>query len=49
MRARVLTAASLVLLTAVAALAQFGGPRGPFHLYPNIPYDGGRLQAGLTH
>ena len=40
MRARVLTAASLVLLTAVAALAQFGGPRGPFHEYPNIPYDG---------
>jgi hypothetical protein len=39
-RARVLTAASLVLLTAVAALAQFGGPRGPFHQYPNIPYDG---------
>ena len=40
MRARVLTAGSLILLTAVAALAQFGGPRGPFHEYPNIPYDG---------
>ena len=40
MRTRVLTAASVVLLTAVAALAQFGGPRGPFHQYPNIPYDG---------
>ena len=40
MRARVLTAASLVLLTVVAALAQFGGPRGPFHQYRNIPYDG---------
>jgi hypothetical protein len=39
-RARVLTAASVGLLTAVAALAQFGGPRGPFHEYPNIPYDG---------
>ena len=40
MRTRVLTAASVVLLMAVAALAQFGGPRGPFHEYPNIPYDG---------
>jgi hypothetical protein len=39
-RRRVLTAGSLVLLTAVAALAQFGGPRGPFREYPNIPYDG---------
>jgi hypothetical protein len=39
-RRRVLTAGSLVLLTAAAALAQFGGPRGPFHEYPNIPYDG---------
>jgi hypothetical protein len=39
-RARVLTAASVILLTAAAALAQFGGPRGPFHEYPNIPYDG---------
>jgi hypothetical protein len=39
-RTRVLTAASVVLLMAVAALAQFGGPRGPFHEYPNIPYDG---------
>ena len=40
MRRRVLTAGSLVLLTAVAALAQFGGPRGPFYEHPNIPYDG---------
>jgi hypothetical protein len=39
-RTRVLTAGSLILLFAVAALAQFGGPRGPFHEYPNIPYDG---------
>jgi hypothetical protein len=39
-RTRVLTAASVVLLMAVGALAQFGGPRGPFHEYPNIPYDG---------
>jgi hypothetical protein len=39
-RKRVLTAGSLFLLTAVAALAQYGGPRGPFHEYPNIPYDG---------
>ncbi len=41
MRIRVLAAGSLILLTAVAALAQFGGgPRGPFHEYPNTPYDG---------
>ena len=40
MRTRVLTAGSLTLLTAVAAAAQFGGPRGPFHEYPNIRYDG---------
>jgi hypothetical protein len=40
-RARVVTAASgVILLMAVAALAQFGGPRGPFREYPNIPYDG---------
>ena len=29
-----------VLLTAGAAVAQFGFARGPFHEYPNIPYDG---------
>ena len=41
MRIRLLAAGSLILLTAVAAVAQFGGgPRGPFHEYPNIPYDG---------
>jgi hypothetical protein len=39
-RRRVLTAGSLVLLAAAAALAQFGGPRGPFREYPNIQYDG---------
>ena len=40
MRTRVVAAGSLVLLMAVAVAAQFGGPRGPFHEYPNIPYDG---------
>jgi hypothetical protein len=39
-RTRVLTAGSVVLLMAVAAVAQYGGPRGPFREYPNIPYDG---------
>jgi len=29
-----------VLLTAGAAVAQFGFARGPFHEYPNIAYDG---------
>jgi hypothetical protein len=33
-------ASSVALLMAVAALAQFGGPRGPFREYPVIPYDG---------
>ncbi len=28
------------LLIAVSALAQFGGPRGPFHERPNVAYDG---------
>ena len=40
MRARVLTAASVILLMAAAAPAQFGGPRGPFREYPNARYDG---------
>jgi hypothetical protein len=31
-------ASSVAMLMAVVALAQFG--RGPFHEYPNIPYDG---------
>jgi hypothetical protein len=39
-RRRVLTAGSCILLMAVAAAAQYGGPRGPFHEYPTIPYDG---------
>jgi hypothetical protein len=30
----------LTLALAVTALAQYGGPRGPFHEYPNVPYDG---------
>jgi len=29
-----------LLAAAAAAVAQFGFPRGPFHEYPNIPYDG---------
>src|SRR5262245_26629171 len=29
-----------IVSVAAAALAQFGGPRGPFHERPNIPYDG---------
>jgi Domain of unknown function (DUF4159) len=33
-------AAAAGLLIAASALAQFGGPRGPFHERPNIPYDG---------
>ena len=49
MRKRVLTAGSLVLLAAAAALAQFGGPRGPFHEYPNIPYDGQFTFARLKY
>ena len=40
-RARIAAAAlGGVLLAAGAALAQFGFARGPFHEYPNIPYDG---------
>jgi Domain of unknown function (DUF4159) len=35
-----LAATGVALLVAVTALAQFGGPRGPFHERPNIPYDG---------
>ena len=38
---RTLVAASLGIVLATTALAQFGGgPRGPFHERPNIPYDG---------
>jgi len=39
-RSRVLTAAGAILMMAGAALAQYGGPRGPFRQYPNISYDG---------
>jgi uncharacterized protein DUF4159 len=42
-RRRVAVAAAAlagVLAAAGAALAQFGFARGPFHEYPNIPYDG---------
>jgi hypothetical protein len=38
--ARVAAWVGTVLLIAVTAAAQFGGPRGPFHEQPNIPYDG---------
>jgi hypothetical protein len=37
---QVVTAVALILATAAGAIAQYGGPRGPFHEYPNIPYDG---------
>ena len=39
-RTRLLAGVCAGALIAVAALAQFGGPRGPFHERPNIPYDG---------
>ena len=35
-----LGSAATGLLIAATAFAQFGGPRGPFHERPNIPYDG---------
>src|SRR6185295_5031191 len=37
---RTLLTVVLTLALAATALAQYGGPRGPFHEYPNIPYDG---------
>ncbi len=37
---RLLAGVCASVLIAVAALAQFGGPRGPFHQRPNIAYDG---------
>ena len=37
---RVMAIAGVVVLTAAAALAQFGGPRGRFALRRNIGYDG---------
>ena len=39
-RARALAGAAAVVVIAVSAFAQFGGPRGPFRERPNIPYDG---------
>jgi Domain of unknown function (DUF4159) len=39
-RVAVLAGAGAAALIAVSALAQFGGPRGPFRERPNIPYDG---------
>src|SRR4051795_679915 len=39
-RRRILLTAVLSLALAATALAQYGGPRGPFHEYPNVPYDG---------
>ena len=37
---RVLPSVVLALAIAATAFGQYGGPRGPFHEYPNIPYDG---------
>src|SRR6476469_9767559 len=37
---RAFAVCAIVCAGAAAALAQFGGPRGPFHERPNIPYDG---------
>ena len=39
-RRRVLAAGIACVLVAASAVAQFGGPRGPFRERPNIPYDG---------
>jgi hypothetical protein len=39
-RTRALAGTVAGLLVAVSALAQFGGPRGPFHERPNVAYDG---------
>ena len=39
-RTRALAATLAGLLVAVSAVAQFGGPRGPFHERPNVAYDG---------
>jgi hypothetical protein len=37
---RVLSAIVLSIASVLTALAQFGGPRGPFLERPNVPYDG---------
>ncbi len=39
-RTRALAGTVAGLLIAVSAVAQFGGPRGPFHERPNVAYDG---------
>jgi hypothetical protein len=39
-RTRALAGTVAGLLVAVSAVAQFGGPRGPFHERPNVAYDG---------
>jgi hypothetical protein len=35
-----LTIAATISAAVLTGLAQYGGPRGPFREYPNIPYDG---------
>jgi Domain of unknown function (DUF4159) len=40
LRRRVLAGTAAGLLVAVSAVAQFGGPRGPFRERPNVAYDG---------
>ena len=39
-RTRALAGTVAGLLIAASAVAQFGGPRGPFHERPNVAYDG---------
>src|SRR4051812_38286913 len=36
----ILLTVALTVALAATTLAQYGGPRGPFHEYPNSPYDG---------
>ena len=48
-RSLVPTIVALVLASAAAAVAQYGGPRGPFHEYPNIPYDGKFIFARVKY
>jgi hypothetical protein len=40
LRRQVLAGTAAGLLVAVSAVAQFGGPRGPFRERPNVAYDG---------
>src|SRR5262244_1864814 len=37
---RVLLTMLIFALAAATAVAQYGGPRGPFREYPNVAYDG---------